>query len=168
MGVFNGVSEIYWIGTRPKVTLAVVSCPRGNGRLKSDLVELKIGGIDTIVSMLEPDEAAWLGLAEEEKLANEVGMNFLSFPIPDANVPSDVHRFEVFITDLARRVIQGENVGVHCRGCIGRSTVIAACTLIRLGFAPDISLASVQAARGCPVPDTVAQERWILSYRPLL
>ena len=55
------MSEIYWLGTRPKVTMAVVSCPRGDDKLKTDLVELKNGGIDTIVSLLEKDEAAWMG-----------------------------------------------------------------------------------------------------------
>ena len=168
VGVFGGVSEIYWIGSKAKVTLAVVSCPRGDDKLKSDLVELKVGGIETIVSMLEPDEAAWLGLRSEEKLAREIGMDFVSFPIPDGNVPFSGSRFDHFVADLVRRVNSGEAVGVHCRGSIGRSTVTAACTLIRLGLGADKALAAVQAARGCPVPDTLAQERWILHYRPVL
>ena len=164
----DGVSEIYWLGTRPKITLAVVSCPRGDEKLKSDLFELKSAGIDTVVSMLEPDEAAWLGLADEGRLAEDLGLSFISYPIPDANVPSDPKMFERFIADLARRVIAGENVGVHCRGCIGRSTVATACTLIQLGFTVHTALAAVQAARGCAVPDTLEQERWILHYRPVL
>jgi Predicted protein-tyrosine phosphatase len=161
------LSEIYWIGTRPKVTLAVVSCPRGDGRLRSDLIEMKMAGVDTVVSMLEPDEAAWMGLAHEGQVAEEVGLNFISFPIPDANVPLDPELFQRFIVDLAGKVMAGENVGVHCRGCIGRSTVTAGCLLIQLGFTPDTALAAIGAARGCAVPDTLAQERWILNYRRL-
>jgi len=162
------VSEIYWLGTRPKVTLAIVSCPRGDDKLKSDLFELKSAGIDTVLSLLEPDEAAWLGLADEERLAHDLGLNFISFPIPDANVPLDAKLFESFIADLARRVLGGENVGVHCRGCIGRSTVAIACALIRLGFSSHTALAAVEAARGCAVPDTLEQERYILHFRPVL
>ena len=50
--------------------MAVVSCPRGDDKLKSDLTELKTGGIDTLVSLLERDEAAWLGLGDEGPLAS--------------------------------------------------------------------------------------------------
>ena len=164
----NGVSKIYRLGTRPAVTLAVVSCPRGDDKLKSDLFELKSGGIDTIVSLLESDEAVWMGLANEGPLAQDAGMNFISFPIPDANVPLDPVMFQDFVSVLASRVIAGENIGVHCRGCIGRSTVLAACTLIQLGFTAETALAAVEAARGYAVPDTLEQERWILHYRPVL
>jgi len=161
------VSEIYWLGTRPKVKLAVVSCPRGDSKLKLDLFELKSGGIDTIVSLLEEDEAAWLGLSDERPLAEDAGMKFISFPIPDANVPMDPMKFQRFVADLASRVIAGETIGIHCRGCIGRSTLLTACTLIQLGFTADTALAAIQAARGCAVPDTLEQERWILHYRPV-
>jgi protein-tyrosine phosphatase len=164
----KGVSEIYWLGTRPKVTMAIVSCPHGDEKLKSDLFELKGGGIDTIVSLLEQDEAVWLGLVDEGPLARDVGMNFISYPIPDANVPLDPASFESFVSELASRVIAGENIGVHCRGCIGRSTVLTACTLIRLGFSAHTALAAIGASRGCAVPDTLEQERWILHYRPVL
>jgi protein-tyrosine phosphatase len=162
------VSEIYWLDTRPEVTLAVVACPRGDDKLKSDLFELKSSGIDTVVSMLEPDEAVWLGLADEGRLADDLGLNFISFPVPDANVPLDPKEFESFITKLAGRVMAGETVGVHCRGCIGRATMTTACTLIQLGFTSHTALAAVEAARGCAVPDTPEQERYILQYRPAL
>jgi protein-tyrosine phosphatase len=164
----DDLSEIYWLGTRPKVTLAVVSCPRGDGKLKSDLYELKSSGIDTVVSLLEKDEADWMGLADEGPLAQDLGMNFISFPIPDANVPLDPLEFQSFVAALASRVIAGETIGVHCRGCIGRSIVLAGCTLIQLGFTADTALAALEAARGCAVPDTLEQERWILHYRPVL
>jgi protein-tyrosine phosphatase len=162
------VSDIFWIGTRPKVTLAVVSCPRGDDKLKPDLFELKESGIDTLISMLEKDEAVWMGLGDEQRIAEDLGLKFLSYPIPDANVPLDARSFELFVSEVAQRILNGAKVGVHCRGCIGRSTVMAACTLIRLGFGPDLSLAAVGAARGCAVPDTLEQERFILHFKPVL
>ena len=161
------MSEIYWLGTRPKVKMAVVSCPRGDDKLKSDLLELKNGGIETIVSLLEQDEAAWMGLSDEGPLAKHAGMNFISFPIPDANVPMEPQKFQSFVVELARRVLDGETIGVHCRGCIGRATLLTACTLIQMGFTAGTALAAIEAARGCAVPDTLEQERWILHYRPV-
>ena len=146
--------------------MAIVSCPRG-GKLKSDLIELRAGGIDTVVSLLEPDEAAWLGLSDERLLAEDAGMNFVSYPIPDANVPLDTASFKRFVAGLADRVTEGQFIGIHCRGCIGRASVTAACTLIHMGFSSDTALAAIEEARGCPIPDTLEQERWILHYRPL-
>jgi protein-tyrosine phosphatase len=161
------VSEIFWIGTRPKVPLAVVRCPRGEEMLQDELAELKQGGIETLVSLLEDDEAAWLGLAEEARTAEQAGLEFLSFPIPDANTPMNPAAFRAFIVELTNRLVAGEHIGIHCRGSIGRSTVAAACALIHLGWTPSTALAAVEAARGCAVPDTLEQERWILSYRAM-
>jgi protein-tyrosine phosphatase len=161
------VSEIFWIRTRPKVGLAIVLCPRGDDLLKPDLIELKQGGIDTLVSMLEEDEAAWLGLRQEAKVAQNLGMRFVSFPIPDRNVPPDRRAFNAFISDLASRLVDGAKIGVHCRGCIGRSTVTTASVLILLGFPPKKALSAIQAARGCTVPDTLEQERWIFHFKPM-
>jgi protein-tyrosine phosphatase len=163
---FEGVSEIYWLEIEPPVTMAIVSCPRAES-LKSDLIEVRAGGIDTVVSLLEPDEAEWLGLGDERRLAEEAGLKFISFPIPDANVPLDPKKFRKLIADLAHRVTEGEIIGVHCRGCIGRSTVTAACILIQMGYSSDAALAGIEAGRGCAVPDTREQERWILHYKAL-
>jgi protein-tyrosine phosphatase len=158
------MSGIFWIEAEPRPPLAVVLCPRGEGRLGDEMAQLRQGGIETVVSLLEKDEAAWLGLAEEGPLAAQLGMQFLSHPIPDVNVPQNTAAFRAFVTGLADRLRAGEHIGVHCRGSIGRATVTAACTLIHLGFPPRDALAAVEAARGCPVPDTIQQRRWILNY----
>lgn len=161
------VSEIFWIVTKPKVPLAVVRCPRGDTLLKPDLIELKEGGIDTLISLLERDEASWLGLAEEAAVAEQLGMQFLSFPIPDANIPLNPGEFRTLVSNLAERLANGERIGVHCRGCVGRSTVLTASVLIQLGISPEITLAAIEKARGRAVPDTPEQERWILRYQPV-
>ena len=160
------MSEILWIGTRPKVPLAVVLCPRSDNLMQA-LVEWKEGGIETVVSLLEKDEAVWLGIGNEGSTAKELGLNFLSFPIPDANTPLNPAAFRAFVAGLADRLVAGERICVHCRGSIGRSTVTKACTLIQLGYTPDTTLATIEAARGTTAHDTKTQQRRILNYRPL-
>ena len=64
-----------------------------------------------------------------------------------------------------RRLRSGERIGIHCWGSIGRATVAAACTLIHLGWQSAAALAAVEAARGCPVPDTEEQQIWIMQYK---
>jgi protein-tyrosine phosphatase len=159
------MNGIFWIQSNPSVPLAVVLCPQGDRRLYAALTALKWGGIDTLVSLLETKEAGSLGLAEESYMAEEIGLRFLSFPIPDTQIPSDTAAFQEFVAGLADRLRAGERIGVHCRGSIGRATVTAACTLIHLGWEPAAALAAVEASRGCQVPDTPEQERWILNYK---
>ncbi len=156
--------SIFWIGSEPHAPLAVVPCPRGDAYLLEALSELKAGGIHTMVSLLEKEEAEMLGLGLEGPMAEHIGMRYLSYPIRDATVPRNRKEFQSFVVTIADRVTSGENVGVHCRGSIGRATITTACTLIELGWKPADALAAVGAARGCAVPDTFEQECWILDY----
>jgi protein-tyrosine phosphatase len=126
---------------------------------------MRLGGVETVVSLMEPLEAELLGLKDEESAARRMGLNFLSYPIPDTHVPADVSSFRQFVAGIAERLRHGEAVGAHCRGCIGRATVTAACALIHLGWEPAQALAAVGRARGLAVPDTAEQEAWILGYK---
>ena len=159
------MKDIFWIKSAPPIPLAIVMKPRGSDWLEDDLLRMKRDGIETLVSLLEEDEAGILGLGEENHLAKKNGLQFLSHPIPDVHVPPNTAAFRKFVADLAARLQTGESIGVHCRGSIGRSTVAAACALIHLGWTPAEALGAIQAARGCPVPDTQEQMDWILSYK---
>jgi protein-tyrosine phosphatase len=174
------VNGVYWIyadaslplapvltppATRGPIPLAIVLCPRGGRTLHRELAELRSAGIQTLVSLLDEEQIAMFDMVDEGPLAKRLGMQFLSHPIPDHNLPPDARAFREFVTDLARRLHTGERIGIHCWGSIGRATVTAACTLIHLGWEPAVALAAVEEARGCPVPDTEEQERWILNYQ---
>lgn len=154
--------DVFWIGGDPPPGLAIVTRPMN--WLGDEMRQLKRGGIDTLVSLLERREAVWLGLEDEGREAQKAGIAFLNFPIPDTTVPLNVASFRSFVSDLAARLRSGEHVGVHCRGSIGRATVTAVCTLIHLGWKAPDALAAVEATRGCPVPDTEEQRTWILAY----
>ena len=147
------------------LSLAVVLCPRGGRHLADELAHLKHCGIQTLVSLLSEDQVDILDLGMEPVLARQLGMQFLHHPLPDHEIPPDIHAFRAFVGDLARRIRAGEHIGLHCWGSIGRAVVTAACTLIHLGWSPGKALAAVEDARGLPVPDTEEQERWILNYR---
>lgn len=160
------MDEILWVEGDPAIKLAIVLMPRGDDWLKDDLNNFKRGGVDTLVSLLEPEEAIWLGLADERPLAEEAGLTFLSYPIRDVHVPDNVHTFHAFVAGLAERLRTGERIGMHCRGSIGRAPTTAACTLIHLGWKAQDALDAIQAARGYPIPDTEEQRRWILRFEP--
>jgi protein-tyrosine phosphatase len=157
-------SEIFWIDGNPPPGLAIVLRPRGGDWLEDELLRIKRTGVTTLVSLLEDEEALELGLGEERLLATTVGLTYLQHPIPDRHTPDSVG-FRQFVKGLADRLQAGERIGVHCRGSIGRASITAACTLIHLGWNPEKALASIEATRGCAIPDTSEQRDWILHYK---
>ena len=159
------MAEVFWIGGNPPAPLGIALCPRGGRALKDDLREMAKSGVQTLASMLEPEEADWLGLGEEGSLAQKMGMEFLSFPIQDVSVPASLPAFRGFVTDVAGRLQSGERIAMHCRGSIGRSPLTAACTLIHLGWTAEDALAAIREARGYPIPDTREQLQWVLRYK---
>jgi protein-tyrosine phosphatase len=162
------MNDIFWISPSDSSLnappSAIVLRPRGGDWLQDELQRLKQGGIDTIVSLLEREEAKILGLEDEESLAASIGLDFISFPIPDTRVPSNIAAFRRFVSDLAAKLNSDRHLGVHCRGSIGRASITAACALIHLGWNPQTALAAIAKTRGLAIPDTPEQEAWILRY----
>lgn len=157
--------EVFWIEGSAPVQLAVVLCPRGGDWLPHEMLRLRRSGIKTVVSLLEPEEAGYLELAQEPAAARAAGLDFLSYPILDGSVPVDEAGFHSFVAGLAERLKKGDSIGVHCRACIGRAIITTTCTLVELGWKPKAALAAVAEARGCQVPNTYEQKAWILRYK---
>jgi len=158
------LTEIFWISADPSVALAIVLRPRGGDWLEDELLRMQRSGIQVLCSMLEMEEADSLGLSDEHALAEQIGLNFFSYPIRDRTTPGDVASFCKFVDGLAKRIRAGERIGIHCRGSIGRASIAAACALIHLGWNPETALAAIEAARGCQVPDTEEQRQCVLQY----
>jgi len=162
--VMSASSDVFWIPGDPAPGVAIVLRPRGNDWLEDEMSRLRNSGIGLLVSLLEDEEAAELGLSREGELAARSGLNFLSFPIQDRHIPPNTGEFRQFAAGLAARLQAGQRIAVHCRGSIGRASVTAACTLIHLGWRAEAALLAIEAARGCPIPDTDEQRQWILNY----
>jgi protein-tyrosine phosphatase len=158
------MKDIFWIKGDPLAPLAIVLRPQGDALLEGELLRLKRNGIHTLVSLLEHWEASSFGLEDEGPAAVHVGLNFLSYPFPYTRIPVDTISFREFVAGLAARLRAGESVGVHCRGSLGRSAIVVACTLMHLGWQPKAALYAIEAARGEPVPDTQEQAEWIMNY----
>jgi len=161
------MARIFWIPGNPRPPLAIVQCPRGGRELYDEIREFERGGIDTLVSLLEEEQVDMLDLAQEGILASTMGMQFIFHPLPDHSLPNDEADFRDFAGKLADRLREGERIGIHCWGSIGRATMTAACALIHLGWDPDAALAAIEKTRGCRVPDTDEQEEWILNYKTI-
>ncbi|HUB17013.1 MAG TPA: hypothetical protein VL990_00160 [Acidobacteriaceae bacterium] len=160
------MKTVLWIGEADPSRLAIVLRPRGGDGLRPDLEVARAAGIDILVSLLTPDDNVDLGLEQESRVAQQLGMRFVSYPILDRCTPSDTAGFRRLVADLRDQVRAGKSVGAHCRGCIGRSTVLIASVMIALGWDATEALRLIERARGFPVPDTPEQLEWILNFRP--
>lgn len=148
---------VYWITQQ----LAIVSRPGGGDGLDREMLALRDAGIDLVVSLLETEEAAKLGLQQEADAAHQVGVAFIRFAIRDHSVPVNPEEFLTFLAELERRLGAGKRIGIHCRACIGRSSVVAASLLIRSGVPHEAAWTQVTNVRGCMVPDTDEQMAWV-------
>ena len=113
--------------------------------------------------MLTDEETGELGLEREAVECSAAGIQFVNVAIPDRSVPSDRDAFLRSVERLAELVRGGRHIAVHCRASIGRSSLLAASLLIRLGWDANAAFDAIQIARGCPVPDTIEQRRWVVS-----
>ncbi len=111
--------------------------------------------------MLEEDEAIDFGLGREQSAAEEAKIIFVNFPVPDRSVPPDHDAYVEFLAEIEEHLTAGRRIGIHCRACIGRSSVVAASLLIRSGVSPEDAWTQVSVARGLPVPDTKEQRSWV-------
>ncbi len=142
--------------------LAVMPRPRGGDWLEDEVRSWRRAGVDVVVSLLTPDEVADFSLAREDELCRANGIQFLPFPITDRSVPSSKPATVELLTRLVELLAEGKNVATHCRQGIGRAGLIAVGLLIFSGLDAEAAIARVSAARGCPVPETPEQRRWIM------
>lgn len=154
--------SLYEIPVEAEGRLFIMPKPSGDW-LSDDISALKLEGIERLVSMLEGDEARELGLDEEAARCTEHGLLFDYFAIVDRGVPERA-AFAEKVRVLSDAVKAGETVAVHCRAGIGRSGLMCACILIRLGVDPETAIETVSRSRGVAIPDTAEQAAFIRSF----
>ncbi len=160
--------ELYWLDGPWRGRLALAARPRGGDWLRDDVANWKRAGIDTVLSLLTPDEEKDLDLRGEAAQAKSQGMEFDSFPIPDRQTPKSEAKLTGLLEKVNRTLTEGKNVVVHCRQGIGRSGLVAACLLVRCGMSPGAAVELVSGARGESVPETSEQRNWIDHYAAAL
>ena len=157
-------TQLYWLQGPWPGRLAIMPRPRGGDWLEDEIRSWHRAGVRVVLSLLTPEEIADLELSDEAKLCEANGIQFILFPIPDRDVPSSNEAALEISATLIELLNDGKNVAVHCRQGIGRSALIAIGLLAMAGIDPENAIKQVGVARGCPVPETVQQRRWILDF----
>ncbi|MCB9933255.1 MAG: dual specificity protein phosphatase family protein [Planctomycetes bacterium] len=148
-------ADVFWVIPQ---RLAILPKPRSGEWLEDEIASYSAQGLQVLLSLLTPDEEIELGLTEEARLAEQYGLNFLRYPIPDRGVPKSATHFAEVIIDLAD---SGKAVGVHCRSGIGRSGLACAAIMLCPGHALEQAWQVISTTRRVQVPDTAEQRRWL-------
>ena len=115
--------------------------------LAADLQHARTQGADVVVSMLGTLEARLLRLAGEGEAAASAGLAFHRLPTTDFGTPEKTAARTV-AEQLRAHLAAGEGVVVHCRGGVGRSSVLAALVLGLEGVPVDEAWHRIGSARG--------------------
>jgi protein-tyrosine phosphatase len=128
------------------------------------LLPLRDAGVNVIVSALTASEDEELGLDAETQECAQNGLIFISFPIEDRSLPTDQTKFTSLVDRLLQYSRNGKAIAVHCRAGIERSSLIAACLLVKMGLSTEAAFRVIEESRACPVPDTPEQRQWVERY----
>src|SRR5687768_10191990 len=114
-------TKLYWVEGPWPGRLALAARPRGGEWLEDEITSWGRAGVNTVVSLLMPEEENDLELAPEASIVQGKGMRFLSFPIPDRQVPDSESKLTAALGKLEAELAAGRNVVLHCRQGIGRT-----------------------------------------------
>ena len=143
--------------------IALSPHPAGGDALQHELQQLISLGYGHVASLLEPDEAAQLHLADEAAACARAGLRFHHLPVRDGSIPGFAC-YVAFMESLAEALADGRGLLVHCRHGIGRSGMVAIGLLLRGGVPYAEAVEQVSKARGAVLPSTPPQGRLLLSY----
>ena len=97
--------RIYWIKMPDVGRIAVMPRP-----MLDQFDALKQAGVDVVVSLLQPEEAARLGLGSEDQFCHAAGMHFLHLPVLDHSSPKTVPPVEAMSKDIRRHLAARKGV----------------------------------------------------------
>jgi protein-tyrosine phosphatase len=152
---------LHVIDTPAPGRLATMAHPRGGGWLPAEMSALVTAGVRVLVSALTSDEYQRLALTAEPREAYAAGLEFISFPIVDRCTPAPGSACENLVDRLATAVRDGDFVVTHCWAGIGRSSLLTAAILVRLGLSPQEAWQRISVARGLRVPENGEQMLWL-------
>ncbi|HOP21538.1 MAG TPA: dual specificity protein phosphatase family protein [Gammaproteobacteria bacterium] len=120
--------------------------------------------VDVVVSLLSFEEMNSFSLVEEGSECERHGIEFVNFSIKDHSTPQFFVPFNQLIENLVYDFKSGKNIAIHCFAGIGRTGIVAASMLIKMGYQVDMALIELSQARGLKMPETIEQISWLHRY----
>ena len=154
-------TRIFWLNEN----LGIMSRPLGGDDLMEEIEHWKKLKVDTIVSFLTDEENEELGLEYERMDCRKEGFDFIKFPIEDCQVPDSYLKTKELVENLIGKIAENQKILMHCRGGIGRVSIICAGVLSMLHkISVKQSFSTIAKIRGLQVPDTDEQIVWTENF----
>lgn len=118
---------------------------------------------DLLTTLLEEPEMSYLKIPHLRAIAQEMGIQSVWFPIQDFGTPSSITGLAELVHTLLAAVEQGQIVVVHCRAGLGRTGLVTASCLVRMGYSTEEAFAHVRSVRPGSV-ETPAQEAFVQAF----
>lgn len=83
---------------------------------------------------------------------------------PDFYVPLDRAQATAAITDLHRRIVEGQRAEVACNGGVGRTGTVLACLAVLAGLAADQAVTWARGHHNRHAVETPWQRRWVTDF----
>jgi ADP-ribosyl-[dinitrogen reductase] hydrolase len=115
------------------------------------------------VSLMEDFEYRKFGIATLFPEVRQRGSQLLHYPLVDVSVPTNKPSYRVLIEQLHTQIHAGEHILVHCKGGLGRTGLVVASLLVRLGHKSTEAVRITRETRPGTI-QTAAQERWVHAY----
>lgn len=123
--------------------------------------------ISHICTLLQPHEIYRFNLTNYLELCEKSGINLILFPIKDEMIPENKEKFNEIIEILLSEITAGKNILIHCKHGKGRTGLMAAAILIKMGYSKDEALEILKKSKPTKSAQHKIQQNFLDEYEKL-
>jgi protein-tyrosine phosphatase len=134
--------------------------------LADDLAAIEAWGASTLLSLVEAQEFARLGVPDFADQVERTSLRWLHVPIADMATPGAgaLAAWQAQREALGKALQRGDRVLVHCAAGLGRTGMLVARLLVDAGLTSDEAITHVRRARPGTI-ETTAQAAFVATDR---
>ncbi len=162
--------KIYPINDLFNARIALAPCPLGNEKLANEIKSLQQQNYKLVISMLTDEEQEKHGLTAESEQCAIHAITYLNYPIRDevANSDNATLEFVAKVVTHIKQLANNDKILFHCRGGVGRSSMMIALVMASFGYDVDEVFAKITHARGEQAPESDEQLHWVRGLAEIL
>ena len=133
-------------------------------QLDQDIRFYQSQGVNTVVSLLLPEEVVKHELTQEEDCCRKYSIEYINFSVKDMDVP-DLEELKAFNQQLKQRIEDGKSIAIHCHGGRGRAGTVAITLMQEFGFsAAEATKLAQEGRQDANVPVCDMQREFVKNY----